>query len=1039
MTLVDDAMLLSLRSYDYTSWGGDLESAAIRSFNALSIHVPRTDFVDEANAAGFGAIVYQRGSEIVIAFRGTDDFLDDPATGWGTGAGAATSTQALLAVEFYQTVINSIGVGADVTITGHSMGGGLAGYVAGLYGRNAIIFDNMDYDTAVLALYSSITQYHLWVEGVAADGEASPYFESLMLYGQYYSNLSQSIYGNGPISPPNLGNIVATHIDGEAVELLRSNASDELSLGDGVPLSPIDRHMLDLLIIRRAMSVEQDLDPEIAAVGKYIFPALFDDTIAETLSFDDPSKMRTSIALSIGTGPEALLSFKEDASHIGNASAAGLGGGADAGNDYSAGMLTQLARVSAQYSGYVAKFIDATGNGSLLAGILSYDPSHGVVHIDYSPHRWSELGASPIRLVGLDEMIDLAVHTDLGFAVVDDFGAHLNRYLWAESTGEIWTTTVVADFSGSEVKLDEAVGGIQALFGSQAADVLVGSEGDDVIFVGRAEVTDAIFDSHPDYASGGAGFDLLVGNVGSDILIGGEDGDYLIGAAGNDIMHGGRPVGAEDEPFWDPIMGQEYTPLTVDYSEDTILAGAGDDIVYISGGGDIVDLGDGNDRIYIERTDEPAYVTSVIWGGEGADEFYFNTDCRVLFAYCDELTPEIFANLDIYMLSDYLSSDFYADYIIFNVEDDDSIFIGGNEIGLIREHSYTLRSETEEFFGYANTGEVFNGKPIFAPSIVVLGEYYTTSTDYTSDGTSTGLRVEADTIESIPFDSASPVEFEGQFYNEVEVNYPDHEGKVELIGFQRGQAGVDFSASSYVTQAIAQFATYEINVTGWDPDHFDEWSSRVYAQEVEYDLGTLVEAISGNGHSEERTLPDNFDAAGRILIDLTKFQLELGDAGNNEGTGGPEPGSFVGGGGGDVYLAGGGNDQIDGGSGNDSLYGEDGADFLFGGSGDDLLDGGAGNDILMGSDGSDILIGGAGSDTFIFQSGFGHDIVSDIDIDDGDVIELYDGLFGDFEELINATSQVGNDTLITYDAQNTITLKNVAMTSLHQDDFRFVA
>ncbi|WP_395174170.1 hypothetical protein [Roseibium alexandrii] len=40
--------------------------------------------------------------------------------------------------------------------------------------------------------------------------------------------------------------------------------------------------------------------------------------------------------------------------------------------------------------------------------------------------------------------------------------------------------------------------------------------------------------------------------------------------------------------------------------------------------------------------------------------------------------------------------------------------------------------------------------------------------------------------------------------------------------------------------------------------------------------------------------------------------------------------------------------------------------------------------------------------------------------------------------VLAAAAQIGADTVITYDANNTITLENVALSSLGSDDFAFV-
>ena len=87
--------------------------------------------------AGFYAVAYQVGTSKVIAYRGTDDLVawpwddkngSDIWNGWGVGAGSPHGKQAALAFQFYQTIA---GAGADprtanISLTGHSLGGGLA-------------------------------------------------------------------------------------------------------------------------------------------------------------------------------------------------------------------------------------------------------------------------------------------------------------------------------------------------------------------------------------------------------------------------------------------------------------------------------------------------------------------------------------------------------------------------------------------------------------------------------------------------------------------------------------------------------------------------------------------------------------------------------------------------------------------------------------------------------------------------------------------------------------------------------------------------
>ena len=79
-------------------------------------------------AASFFAQAYTLNGETIISYRGTDDLAVDTLTGYGTGSGIALSTQAEMALRFYQSVANSTDPRlANITLTGHSLGGGLAG------------------------------------------------------------------------------------------------------------------------------------------------------------------------------------------------------------------------------------------------------------------------------------------------------------------------------------------------------------------------------------------------------------------------------------------------------------------------------------------------------------------------------------------------------------------------------------------------------------------------------------------------------------------------------------------------------------------------------------------------------------------------------------------------------------------------------------------------------------------------------------------------------------------------------------------------
>ncbi|MEA1833139.1 hypothetical protein U8607_13715 [Methylobacterium durans] len=151
----------------------------------------------------------------------------------------------------------------------------------------------------------------------------------------------------------------------------------------------------------------------------------------------------------------------------------------------------------------------------------------------------------------------------------------------------------------------------------------------------------------------------------------------------------------------------------------------------------------------------------------------------------------------------------------------------------------------------------------------------------------------------------------------------------------------------------------------------------------------------------------------------------------------------------DVIYAGPGDDTVRGGRGDDKLYLQKGDDVGRGGRGDDLLDGGKGDDTLT---------GGRGDDIFVFKKGYGTDTITDFhtgtpvvvaaagdeaasaqdgqDDPDGDesgtdaaesaadsgsgsaspverdVIRLSDRDFEDFNDVLAAARQVGEDVVI---------------------------
>ena len=115
-------------------------------------------------AAGFYAAAYDTPYGVVISYRGTDKGYDY-TKGWLTGAGLdSTYTQADEALAFYSSVTGrpiadpnapSQPPPPNVIVTGHSLGGGLAGYVSATQGVTGVGFDHSPFGFAAVSFFDN--------------------------------------------------------------------------------------------------------------------------------------------------------------------------------------------------------------------------------------------------------------------------------------------------------------------------------------------------------------------------------------------------------------------------------------------------------------------------------------------------------------------------------------------------------------------------------------------------------------------------------------------------------------------------------------------------------------------------------------------------------------------------------------------------------------------------------------------------------------------------------------------------------------------
>ncbi len=505
--------------------------------------------------ADFYAIAYQLadGSK-VISYRGTDasgDFGTDIALWFAQG----DTPQLRLALEFYKSVV---GAGNDphapqnIVLTGHSMGGGLAGYVGALYGQAGSLFDNVAFEGSAQSAYNQSV------------GPANP-------------ALKQIIYGSGTPWAPNYLGRQTYAIDGELAQVAGYRATQTafqnyFDIGTGVDLGPgpdaVNLHSMSLLVIRLFANGLTD-QTSWKASAKYFMPTLFSDDVAIAAgsagnkgTSDHNEVLRTAIAYSAiddGTntttarpfGDTGIRAMFDDATDFGMALAA------NASNALMQGAGDAISKIFVQYAGQLAfgKILQ-TAQASALNGVLTYDQSAGKLTVDLAPAKWADTGVnSAMDIAGRDTLVPdmfTAIKLDNERTSVDSgtFTDDYARTLWNPADKNNITKAVFATTSGATTISETAAPNAKS--GAKGGVILVGNTGGDTL-------------------EGGDGRDLIAGGDGIDTLKGGKEKDFLFGGANNDTLQGG--LGADVMDGGSGIDLADYTDFA---TGSTLTLGKGD-------------------------------------------------------------------------------------------------------------------------------------------------------------------------------------------------------------------------------------------------------------------------------------------------------------------------------------------------------------------------------------------------------------------------------------------------------------------------------
>lgn len=446
---MNDALMkaiLAMDSYN-RGYGAAIALPDLQGTQIGSAVVLRNKGDTAAEAIGFYGIAYSYDGATVISYRGTDDFdslddfftSEDAANGWLLGNGNYNAAQGTLAIEFYKDVTAQVGgpgddlQTVDVSLTGHSLGGGLAGYVGALYGQDADIFDSMDY-------LSAATNAHFYASLSPSDPN----------YATLAAPLINLIYDGDPPWALDDNGVVASHIEGEALDsnFIRQVPSQEYSIGDNVDLPGIDAiglHSMATMVMTLYADALADDDWKLAS--QYFWPVLYSDAFALSIGADVPGQLATDdkhadilrqviaySAIDEGTrvfGDTGIVALYDDANDLGKA--LGVAGVSDQLVD----RATDISRVLVQFGGQLAlnRVEGAHVPSPVEAGVLTYSDvaNNRSLSIGFADDLWQAAGGGVLPdMVARETLVQ-----GLGLAASHLFLDHAFAAVWGfESASE---------------------------------------------------------------------------------------------------------------------------------------------------------------------------------------------------------------------------------------------------------------------------------------------------------------------------------------------------------------------------------------------------------------------------------------------------------------------------------------------------------------------------------------------------------------------------------------------------------------------------
>jgi Ca2+-binding RTX toxin-like protein len=597
---------------------------------------------------GFYAIAYTYNGEKVISYRGTDDFngpLDlltskDVHHGWTMGGGNTASEQARMAVEFYQIIA---GAGnwrtANVSLTGHSLGGGLAGYIGELYDQDATIFDSMTFQLAAsntanyrVTLWDGTTNfiYENIIPSAVAGYKPPAGWTVTEINPIASAELRTLVYGGANPLDTDLNGIKGHYLVGEVLDKmlpLRSGVAElnPYTLEYNTALSSTDLHSIATLAIRMYAdpSMGTNVGTDWRKSAGYFWPVLYDNDFSDAVVQDRVSGalsdkgdyagiLREVIAYSAideGTkvfGDTGIKAFYHDANELGKVASTDPVLTPSAIKIYS----KEISQSFVQYAGELAlNKVSLSGtNAAVLNGVLTVNAAGHTLSINFSDTVWKAAGLKAES----DGTLSIVSRDDLANKILGepDTGSPVRYYM-----SELW--------------------------GSEANSVI------DRVAFALNDYGLTTFSTNPNASAGHAGLLVggskdgnLVGSAGDEIIVGGDGTNTLKGGGGTDLIIGGSGDNVFEVSNGHSILGGQIgsgvnTLDLSDYADKiTITSGSfnteGSTAYGNFYGMDIIKLGTGDNSISAAGY---AYETVTIYADDGDDTVRFfgtaNTDALI--------------------------------------------------------------------------------------------------------------------------------------------------------------------------------------------------------------------------------------------------------------------------------------------------------------------------------------------------------------------------------------------------------------------------